>query len=48
MTIAPGSYASAPLHGTHWLVLAYTTSPEALSTSPLLFWKLGKPPVQVP
>jgi len=48
VTIAPDTYTSAPLHGTHWLVLAYTTSPEALSTSPLLFWKLGKPPKQVP
>ncbi len=48
VTIAPSTYTSAPLHGTHWLVLAYTASPEALSTSPLQFWKLGKPPKQVP
>jgi uncharacterized membrane protein len=48
VTIAPGMYTSAPLHGTHWLVEAYTASPAALSTSPLLFWKLGKPPKQLP
>jgi hypothetical protein len=38
----------APNHGTHWLVGAYTASPEALSTTGLLFWKLGKPPMQTP
>ena len=48
VTIVPPGYTSAPAHGTHWLVEAYTSSPEALSTTPLLFWKLGKPPAQTP
>ena len=48
VTITPTGYSSAPSHGTHWLVEAYTSSPEALSTTPLLFWTLGKPPVQTP
>jgi uncharacterized membrane protein len=41
VTLRPGSYFGAPAHGSHWLVEAYTSSPEALSTSPLLFWQLG-------
>jgi hypothetical protein len=41
-------YASAPSHGTHWLVEAYTSDPEALSTTRLLFWTQGKPPTQAP
>jgi hypothetical protein len=48
VTISPVGYTAAPSHGTHWLVEAYTTSPEALSTTPLLFWTLGKPPAQTP
>jgi hypothetical protein len=48
VTIVPPGYTSAPPHGTHWLVEAYTSSPAALSTTPLLFWTLGKPPAQVP
>jgi uncharacterized membrane protein len=42
VTLRPTSYVGAPTHGSHWLVEAYTSSPEALSTSPLLFWRLGK------
>ena len=48
VTLRPARPTAAPTHGTHWLVEAYTTSPEALSTSPLLFWKLGKPATQAP
>ena len=39
----PGSYAGSPLHGSHWLVEAYTSSPEALSTSTPQLWRLGLP-----
>ncbi len=48
VTITPTGYTSAPAHGTHWLVEAYTATPEALSTTPLLFWTRGKPPSQTP
>jgi hypothetical protein len=43
VTLFPPDWTFAPTHGTHWLVEAYTSSPRALSTSPLQFWKLGKP-----
>ncbi len=33
----------APARGASWLVQAYTTTPAALSTSPLLRWSLGPP-----
>ncbi|HEX4219935.1 MAG TPA: hypothetical protein VHZ02_16275 [Acidimicrobiales bacterium] len=42
VTLYPPLGTAAPNHGDHWLVAAYTSSPEALSTSPLEFWKLGK------
>ena len=42
VTLYPPVYTSAPNHGDHWVVAAYTSSPQALSTSPLQFWKLGK------
>jgi uncharacterized membrane protein len=42
VTLYPPVYIGAPNHGDHWLVAAYTSTPEALSTSPLQFWKLGK------
>jgi hypothetical protein len=42
VTLYPPLFTGAPNHGDHWLVAAYTSSPEALSTSPLQFWKLGK------
>jgi len=48
VTLRPVGYASAPSHGTHWLVEAYTSDPEALSTTRLLFWTQGKPPTQAP
>ena len=41
-TINPRSPFGAPAHGSQWLVEAYTTSPEALSTTPLQLWRLGK------
>ena len=44
----PAGYTGAPAHGTHWLVEAYTATPAALSTTPLLFWTRGKPPSQTP
>jgi hypothetical protein len=42
VTLHPPNYAGAPSHGSYWLVQAYTTSPEGLSTSPLQHWRLGK------
>ena len=42
--LAPTRYVSTPVHGQWWLVAAYTTSPNALSTSSLQYWRLGKPP----
>ena len=42
VTLHPPDYAGAPSHGSYWVVQAYTSSPEALSTSPLQHWQLGK------
>jgi hypothetical protein len=42
VTLYPPAYADAPSHGSFWLVAAYTSSPEALSTTPLQLWRLGK------
>jgi len=42
VTLRPPTFTGAPTHGSYWLVLAYTASPEALSTSPLQHWRLGK------
>jgi uncharacterized membrane protein len=42
VTLHPPAYAGAPGHGSFWLVAAYTSSPEALSTTPLQLWRLGK------
>jgi hypothetical protein len=42
VTVYPSSASGAPHHGSHWLVVAYTSSPDALSTSPLQFWRLGQ------
>lgn len=42
VTLHPPAYAAAPSHGSFWLVQAYTSEPEALSTSPLQHWRLGK------
>ena len=41
VTLWPPGHFDAPAHDTNWLVEAYTTSPEALSTSPLMYWRLG-------
>ena len=41
--IRPPSWFETPAHGQWWLVAAYTTPPNALSTSPLQYWRLGKP-----
>jgi hypothetical protein len=38
VTLRPGTPFGAPSPGSHWLVQAYTSSPEALSTSPLMAW----------
>ena len=43
VTLYPASYTGSPLHGSHWLVEAYTSSPEALSTSSPQLWRLGPP-----
>jgi uncharacterized membrane protein len=42
VTLHPPVYAGAPGHGSFWLVAAYTSSPDALSTTPLQLWHLGK------
>jgi len=42
VTIRPRTYTWSPVHGGYWLVVAYTTSPNALSTSPPQFWRLGR------
>ncbi len=42
VTLYPSHYEAAPTHGSYWLVEVYTSSPEALSTSPLQLWRLGK------
>jgi len=39
--IHPSRYTSAPGRGQWWLVEAYTTSPNALSTSSMQQWRLG-------
>ena len=43
VTLRPRSPSVAPSHGSEWLVEAYTTSPDALSTTPLMYWQLGNP-----
>jgi len=40
-TLRPIEYAPTPSNGQWWLVAVYTTSPDALSTSPLQRWELG-------
>ena len=41
VTIRPRAYTWSPARGAYWLVVAYTTSPNALSTSSPQFWTLG-------
>jgi uncharacterized membrane protein len=41
--LRPSIYTWSPVRGGYWLVEAYTSSPNALSTSPLQFWRLGTP-----
>ena len=43
ITLVPPEYTWSPLHGAHWLVEAYTTPSDALSTSPPQMWRFGKP-----
>jgi len=43
VTLRPVEYTWSPVRGGYWMVEAYTTSPNALSTSPLQFWRLGQP-----
>jgi hypothetical protein len=43
VTLEPPEYTWSPVRGGYWMVEAYTTAPNALSTSPLQFWRLGKP-----
>jgi hypothetical protein len=38
VTLYPLSPFGAPSRGSQWLVEAYTASPEALSTTPLMYW----------
>jgi len=42
VTIRPRAWTWSPARGRYWLVVAYTTSPDALSTSPPQFWRLGR------
>jgi len=42
VTILPPEYTWSPIRGGYWMVEAYTASPNALSTSPVKVWKLGK------
>jgi hypothetical protein len=44
VTLLPPGPFGAPAHDSNWLVEAYTSSPEALSTSPLMYWTLGTSP----
>ena len=39
--IRPPTLTATPTHGQWWLVAAYTTAPDALSTSPLQQWRSG-------
>ncbi len=41
VTLRPNEFTWSPAHGAHWLVEAYTSSPDALSTSALQVWSLG-------
>jgi uncharacterized membrane protein len=43
VTLYPSHRIGAPTHDAYWLVAGYTTSPEALSTSPVQLWRLGSP-----
>jgi uncharacterized membrane protein len=43
VTLEPQEYTWSPAHGDHWLVEAYTTPPDALSTSAPQMWRFGKP-----
>jgi hypothetical protein len=43
VTLVPPEFTWSPDHGNHWLVEAYTTPPDALSTSAPQMWHFGKP-----
>ena len=43
VTLEPPEFTWSPAHGAHWLVEAYTTPPDALSTSAPQVWTLGHP-----
>ncbi len=45
VTIVPDAPTSAPTYGAHWLVQAYTSTPEALSTTGLLSWTPARGPI---
>ena len=42
VTLKPPEFTWSPPHGAHWLVQAYTTPPDALSTSAPQTWRFGK------
>ncbi len=42
LVLRPPTWLGAPPHGEWWVVQAYTSSPNALSTSPIQLWTLGK------
>ncbi|MGO9028302.1 MAG: hypothetical protein ACLQOZ_06705 [Acidimicrobiales bacterium] len=41
VTLYPNLYTWSPANGSYWLVEAYTSSPDALSTTRPQFWTLG-------
>jgi uncharacterized membrane protein len=43
VTLEPAEYTWSPVRGGYWMVEAYTTAPNALSTSRLQFWPFGEP-----
>jgi hypothetical protein len=43
VTLEPPEFTWSPAHGQHWLVEAYSTPPDALSTSAPQMWHFGKP-----
>ena len=42
--LLPTRYIAAPPHGQWWIVDAYSSAPDALSTSPLQHWTLDPVP----
>lgn len=41
VVLTPATFQWAPSHGSFWIVVAYTTGPNAVSTSTIQQWRLG-------